>query len=94
MPTSKQGQPKREKGERIFLLRLSEQIRDVFWIRSEYLIFNTQNNTKIIETDNRDRINIVLWAEFKYSEIFWNQYDKSLYVLDEGNLLVSGKLMP
>jgi len=91
---NKQGsQPKREKGERVFLLRLSEKIKDVFWIRPEYLIFNTKSDTKIIETDNRDRTNIVHWAEFKDSEIFWNQYDKSLYVLDKGNLLVSEKLI-
>ncbi len=87
------GQLKRTKGERVFLLRLSKEIKDVFWINSEYLIFNTEDNVKIIETDNRDRINIIHLAEFENSKIFWNQRDKKLYVLDRGNLLVSDKLI-
>lgn len=87
------GQLKRTKGERVFLLRLSKEIKDVFWINSEYLIFNTEDDIKIIETDNRDRINTVHLAEFENSKIFWNQRDKKLYVLDKGNLLASDKLI-
>ncbi|MCP6718995.1 MAG: PEGA domain-containing protein [Patescibacteria group bacterium] len=87
------GQPRREKGESVFLLRLSEKIKDAFWVNSSYLILNTENNIKIIEIDNRDRINIVDLAKFQNPEILWNQKDKKLYVLDEGNLSVSEKLI-
>lgn len=87
-------QPSRKAGESIFLIRLSEEIKDVFWISSDYLIFSTRNTIKIVETDNRDRINIIDLAEFKNPQIFWNLIDKKLYLLSNENLFVSEKLIP
>ncbi len=52
-------QPKRTAGERLFLIRLSEKIKDAFWLNPDYLIFNAGNKIKIAEIDDRDRINIV-----------------------------------
>jgi len=80
------------RGDRVFLVRLSEKIDNVFWLNSDYLIFNTGNKIKIAEIDDRDRINIVDFAEFKELKIYFNQTNKKLYILSEGSLFVSEKL--
>ncbi len=89
--------------EKIFLFRLSEKIRDCFWLNSNYLIFSTENSIKITEIDERDRINIVDLPEFENSSknsvstestIFWNKHDKKLYVLKENSLYQSDNLLP
>ncbi len=52
-------QPQRKAGERIFLMRLSEKIKNCFWLNSDYLAFNVGNKIKISEIDNRDKINVI-----------------------------------
>jgi len=90
----KNDQPQKEAGDKSFLTRFSEKIDKVFWYTSHYLIFNVKDKIKIIEIDDRDRINIVDFAEFKEPEIFWNQVYKKLYILTNENLYVSEKLVP
>jgi len=80
-------------GENLFLLRLSEKIKDIFWLNSDYLIFNAGEKIEITEIDERDKLNIVLLAEFKNPEIFFNQIDKKLYVLSDGILYSSETLL-
>jgi len=87
-------QPQRKAGEQLFLVRLSEKIGDCFWLNSDYLIFNAANKIKIAEIDDRDKTNIVDVAEFESPEIFWNQFDKKLYILSGNNLSQSEKLLP
>jgi dipeptidyl aminopeptidase/acylaminoacyl peptidase len=86
-------QPQREKDEKLFLTRFSEKIGDIFWINSDYLIFNAGEKIKISEIDNRDGINIYDLAEFKSPKIFFNQMDKKLYILSEENLSFSENLL-
>jgi len=85
--------PQRKSGEKLFLIRFSEKIRDFFWLNSNYLILNAGNKIKIIEIDNRDKINIVNFAEFEKPEIFWNETEKRLSVLSENNLFRSRVLL-
>lgn len=51
-------QPKRDMGDKVFLTRFSKKISDILWWTSHYLIFEIENQVKIIEIDNRDKINI------------------------------------
>ena len=88
----KYDQPTKKAGEKLFLLRLSEKIRDCFWLNPDYLIFNSGNRVKIAEIDDRDRINIIDLVDFNNPKIFWDQANKKLYLLSEGNLFVSEKL--
>jgi len=81
-------------GDKLFLLRLSEKIDNVFWLNSNYLIFNTGNLIKITEVDERDRINIVDIKEIKNPRIFWNNFDKKLYILSGESLSFSTSLLP
>lgn len=100
-------QPTKKTGEKIFLTRVSEKINDVFWLNSDYLIFDSGNKLKIAEIDDRDRINTYDLSEFKeppqesaetdptgQAKIFFNKSDKKLYVLTQDNLYVSEKLIP
>lgn len=107
-----QKQSLKRAGEKFFLIRLSEKIGEVFWLNSNYLVFTVGNKIKISEIDERDRINIVDFAEFSSSaknyggsaetfgegrenpEIFFNQTYKKLYILSNGNLYSSEKLLP
>jgi dipeptidyl aminopeptidase/acylaminoacyl peptidase len=73
-------------GDRLLLSRLSEKIGDIFWLNSDYLIFSCGDNLEIIETDERDRIQIWLIENFPKPEIYFNASDKKLYMLSEGNL--------
>lgn len=87
-------QPQRKVGDKLFLIRLSEQIKDCFWFNSNYLVFNAGDKIKIAEIDDRDRINVADLGEFKNPKIFWNKNDKKLYVLSDGNLYQSERLLP
>ncbi len=77
----KQNQPPKKAGEKLFLIRLSEKIKDVLWLNSYYLVFSIENKIKINEIDERDRINMIDLVEYENPEIFFNEKDKKLYVL-------------
>jgi len=86
----------RKAGDRLFISRLSERIDNTLWLNSDYLFFNSGNNLKIAELDDRDRIQV--WdintspnfnAEIK---IYFNQNNKKLYILNKGSLFISEKL--
>jgi len=79
-------------GDKILIARLSKEIGDCFWINSDYLIFNSGELIKIAEIDERDQINIIDFANFKDPEILWNDLNKKLYILSNGNLYASEPL--
>jgi len=87
-------QPYREAGEKTFLTRFSQPIDEIYWLSSDYLIFNTGDKIKIAEIDNRDKVNIIKVGEFKEPKIFWNKEYRRLYVLSEGNLYTLENLLP
>ena len=97
-------QPKRKTGEKVFLTRFSKKIRDISWWTSHYLIFTTEEinsapfedkrrGIKIIEIDNRDKINSYILTESQNPDIFWNYFNKKLYVLNNEILYCSEKLI-
>ena len=99
--SDKNDPPQKKAGEKLFLIRLSETITDVFWINSNYLIFIAGEKIKISEIDDRDKLNIIDIFETKKLpqngsslEMFFNQFDKKLYLLSENNLYGSGALLP
>jgi len=87
-------QPYRIAGDKIFLTRFSEKIDHLFWLTSDYLIFNTGNNIKIAEIDDRDKINIIKIAEFENPEIFWSQVQEKLYIKSNNSLYFIENLLP
>lgn len=86
-------QPQREKEEIIFLSRFSEKIKEIYWWTDHYLIFALSDKIKIMEIDNRNKINIFDLAEFKEPEIFWSKINRKLFVLSEGFLYISESLI-
>lgn len=88
----KWGQPTKKAGEKLLITRLSEKIGDVFWLDSNYLIFNNGDKIRIAEVDDRDRINIINIAEFNNPKLFFNTNDKKLYIFSDENLYTSAIL--
>lgn len=84
----------RDSQEKVFLTRFSGTIGKVFWFGNYYLIFNVDNEIKIAETDDRDRLNIIDLVEFKSPDIFWDEESNRFYVLSEGKLYLAENLLP
>lgn len=82
--------------KKIFLSKFSEKITDCFWLNSDYLIFKLNDKIKISEIDNRANLNVVT-LPVKISETSTINFDSNsgkLYILTDGQLLVSEKITP
>jgi len=77
-----------------FLNRFSKNIKSSFWLDSSHIIFIIDNEIKISEIDNRDKINIVTFNNFKNPKIFFSENNKQLYIFSENTLFISEKLLP
>jgi len=86
--------PQRKAGDKVFLLRFSEPIKEFFWLDSDYLIFNVNGTIKIAEIDDRDKVQVFNIGIFNDSKMFFNQLDKKIYLLSEGVLYGSDVLIP
>ena len=87
-------QPQKRAGEKVLLGRFSETINQYLWLNNYYLVFVIGGKIKIVEIDDRDKINIIDFAEFKEPKLFFNNANKKLYILSQGNLYVSERLVP
>lgn len=85
-------QPTKKRGEKLFLTRLSEKIGNLSWINSNYLIFSSGNNAKIIEIDDRDKINALDLFELSEPKMSFSKREKKIYVLSRENLYTSTPL--
>lgn len=97
----KNDQPQKKVGEKLFLTRFSEKIDKVFWFTNHYLIFNVGNKIKVVEIDDRDKINIFDLSigsggltEINKLDILWSQTNKKIFILTEKNLYHSERLIP
>jgi len=77
-----------------FLVRFSKPYGCIAWISPKYIIFTIGNDIKISETDKRGLLNIITIASFEKPKIFFSNYDKKVYVLSNGLLFASEKLIP
>jgi hypothetical protein len=84
--------PVKKVGDKVFLNRFSKEIGDLFWLSSDYLVFNLGDEIKAMEIDERDTINLVDLANFKNPQIFFDLGKKKLYILSEKNLYQSQPL--
>lgn len=90
--------------KKISLITLPEKIDDVYWVNSDYIIYNAGGKIMISEIDPRGNINTITLPQtitlgtknidIKNPRIFFNEQEKKLYILTDGNLLVSEKLVP
>lgn len=87
------GQPQREARSKLFLTRFSKKIENVFWWNNNYLIFNTNSEIKVMETDNRDDVQIWSLSNLDGMKIYFNSKDRKLYVLSRDSLFVSESLI-
>lgn len=83
-----------EAGQIKFLNRFWKTPGTVFWLNNDYLIFNVGDEIKISEIDERDYLNIFGLQSFKEPRLYFNQYDKKLYILSAKALFSSERLLP
>lgn len=93
-------QPQKKSGDKVFLIRLSDQITNISWINDNYLAFLADNIIKIIEIDDRDKINIIdvfetknLLEEGNVNKMFWNRFDNKIYLFNEKGYLYSSNIL-
>ncbi len=87
------GQPKRAKEERVFLNRFGEHIQNISWVSSHYLMLSVGDDIRIIEIDDRDSLNTVSLGSFPDPRLFWEAQEKVVYILSDGVLSVSEKVV-
>ncbi len=87
-------QPTKSYGESSFLTRFSGTIGNLNWFTDHYMIFNVDDDIKVIEIDDRDHINIVDLANLPDPQIHFERSNKRLYVISNGDLFVSIVLTP
>jgi hypothetical protein len=78
----------------MFVTRLSERIDGLYWLTDHYLIFYAQNKIKVVEIDDRDKINIFDLESPNISDFFWNRVNKKILILTEKDLHLSEKITP
>lgn len=86
-------QPAKKNGDKILLARFAERVGNLFWLNAHYLVFNSGSQIKISEIDDRDNINSVDLFSKQNPKIFWDQNNKQLYILSEGTLFQSEKII-
>lgn len=77
--------------EKKFLLRISSEIKDAFWITEKYLIFNTENKIFISETDPKN-LNLIEVEGVNFKKIWF--LNKRIYLLSNDTLFCSQPLLP
>ena len=87
-------QPRRQKGEKLFLTRLSEDIENLGWFGAHYLMFVQGQTIMVSEIDNRDHLNMVELAKFPNPSFFWQEDTKTLLLHTGNQILSSEKLLP
>lgn len=91
-------QPLRKEGERVFLARVSGEIKNVFWLTNHYLLFSEKPDSgketriKALETDNRDRAQTWNLAGFFSPKVHFSPSQKQLFVLSNHRLFFSKSL--
>ena len=88
-----QDQPYHLAGDKVFLTRLSNDIKNLSWISSHYLVFSAGADIQTMEIDERDTINTAHIAQFADPTFFWQEAAKALAILSQGNLYVSEALV-
>lgn len=91
--------------QKVSLPALSESIKDLFWINSDYLMIVTPSRILISEIDARNNVNTITLPEtltfaknqtfnIKDTKILFNDADKKIYLLSGKTTLVSERLIP
>ena len=90
-----QEQPFHSRGEKIFLTRFSEDVKNLTWLTAHYLMFARGNTIMVSEIDNRDHLNTTELASFpQQPRFFWQTSTKALFVHIGSQLRMSEKLLP
>lgn len=82
-------QPIRKKEEELFLIRFSEKINNLSWWNNHYLVLSSPSKIKVIEIDDREKVQAWDLIQFENPKIYYHQKNKEIYILSQENLFVS-----
>ncbi|MDD5696732.1 MAG: PEGA domain-containing protein [Candidatus Pacebacteria bacterium] len=81
-------------GSLVFLSRFSSKIENVSWFNSDYFFYVLKNNLLVSETDNRDEINAISVSDMPITKFWFDDKEKTLYVLSKNKIYASSKFNP
>ncbi len=83
-----------KQGDKIIVSKLESLDARMSWIGDNHLLINDNSKIIITETDNRDKVNMATIAQYDNPIIFFNQRDKKAYILSQGTLYLSERIVP
>lgn len=86
-------QPQRKQYELAKINKYDEEIGQVVWINSNYIVLTLGEKIILSEIDNRDKINSFELGKYPNPKIMFNGRDKKLYIYSNGQLMQSTKLL-
>lgn len=87
------GQPQREAHQEISLFRFSGSVNYIYWLNSNYLIFQTGDSLKISEIDSRNQINCYDIGKFKNSQLYLNNQLQKLFIISDDTFYSSSEIV-
>jgi hypothetical protein len=81
-------------GSLVFLSRFSSKIENVSWFNSDYFFYVLNNNLLVSEIDNRDEINAISVSDMPITKFWFDDKEKTLYVLSKNKIYASSKFNP
>lgn len=90
----KESEPVKKSGESMSLFRISEKIKDFFWLNEDYLLLNIGGTIKTIEIDNRDKVQTWDLGAYEDPKMVFSDFDKKIYVLSKDKLYCSDVFLP
>ena len=86
--TNINSQPKKKKGSKEIITRLSCKINNAIWYpqTNYHIIFSTEENVKFTELDNRDHRNTFTLFDFKINQIKYDSEEEKIYFTKDNKL--------
>jgi len=81
-------------GSLVFLSRFSSKIENVSWFNSDYFFYVLNNNLLVSEIDNRDKINAISLSDMPIAKFWFDDKEKTLYILSGNKIYASSKFNP
>jgi len=80
-------------GGKIFISRFSQPIQSSDWIENDYFVFANENKIILSEIDTRSDLNTYQIGEFNDPKIWFCPKNKKIYILSNGSIFASDKIL-
>jgi len=81
-------------GALVFLSRFSSKIEDISWFNNDYFFYTLNNYLIVSEIDNRDNINSFPATDMPVTKFWFDEKEKTAYILSGNKIYASSKFIP